>query len=543
MPPEETPDATPSTAHRPPPNAQRWQVVLAVAVIAIYIALSFLARGRPQPQQPRIEHAADTLSALTAAKIAYSQPETSGLLADKRHKVGQDAARQLCTTALSQWSQLAEDKTGTPGDWRRLGILRFAFGAPGGAEAFQRVVALRTGVRSPASAPNASVSEPEDAVAPAQEKALWDALYGPAPLLKSQVPALRSMLTRLRLGWFESIAATQLYHKAGMQAEATRARAEALAGTRAILNLNRLDMALMLLGWFSLYWYILTWKRRAKQRQNQPPRAPEMPTQCFSRQALLTAFGIYLGVSACIGLPLLLLHPISLHLSDATAGRLNVALNLALYVPVVAVTLLMLRRLSVESNTHAQREEGRDLPPVPQRPTPNAQCPSVWEVWASLGLRRIGVAQALGTAIIGFALCQPFLLAATALSGWLFQRFPTPPHPFILWVAAMHTPLDRVVLLLQAAVAAPLVEETMFRGLLYPALRARWGVAGGVAASAALFALLHPTLPGGFLPLWVLGAGFALVYERSGGKLLPSILMHGFNNGLLLLSAFAALAK
>lgn len=83
-------------------------------------------------------------------------------------------------------------------------------------------------------------------------------------------------------------------------------------------------------------------------------------------------------------------------------------------------------------------------------------------------------------------------------------------------------------------VAAPLSEEALFRGLMYPVLRKRLGVSLSVILSAASFALLHGNIVQitSALPLAVL---MALVYERT-RRLWPLILAHlGFNLTALLL--------
>ena len=81
---------------------------------------------------------------------------------------------------------------------------------------------------------------------------------------------------------------------------------------------------------------------------------------------------------------------------------------------------------------------------------------------------------------------------------------------------------------------APFFEELFFRGALYGALRRRFGAALGVLASAALFAALHPQLPLGFLPIFFLGAVFAVIYEWR-QSLIPGMVFHGVHNGLLFL--------
>lgn len=87
--------------------------------------------------------------------------------------------------------------------------------------------------------------------------------------------------------------------------------------------------------------------------------------------------------------------------------------------------------------------------------------------------------------------------------------------------------------------AAPLSEEAFFRGFLLTGL-ARAGVpaAGGIAASAASFALWHAGLPdGGGGPVFFLGLGayLALLYEGGGRSLGLAVGTHAVFNGLVTL--------
>lgn len=101
-----------------------------------------------------------------------------------------------------------------------------------------------------------------------------------------------------------------------------------------------------------------------------------------------------------------------------------------------------------------------------------------------------------------------------------------------------------LAVLVLALVAAPLAEEMVFRGLLYPLLRQRAGILASVLTTAAVFALMHGNVVqfASVLPLAVL---LALVYERT-RTLLPSVLMHlVFNLAAMLLPppALAGLAN
>lgn len=82
-------------------------------------------------------------------------------------------------------------------------------------------------------------------------------------------------------------------------------------------------------------------------------------------------------------------------------------------------------------------------------------------------------------------------------------------------------------------VLAPVAEEVLFRGYLFPALRNRIGLRWAVGATGALFGLIHAgSAPVGFLPpLAVFGALLCLVYVRT-GSLYPCIALHCLNNSI-----------
>ena len=94
--------------------------------------------------------------------------------------------------------------------------------------------------------------------------------------------------------------------------------------------------------------------------------------------------------------------------------------------------------------------------------------------------------------------------------------------------------------LLWVGLAAPLVEELYFRGVLQAALAPRMTLPGAVAAAAAAFTVGHlGAVP---LPLWfLLGLGFGALAAVS-RSLWPAVAAHvGWNLATLLLSANPAL--
>ncbi len=66
-----------------------------------------------------------------------------------------------------------------------------------------------------------------------------------------------------------------------------------------------------------------------------------------------------------------------------------------------------------------------------------------------------------------------------------------------------------------AVTVAPLYEEVLFRGILFPKLVEKLGLGKGIAACSIIFALLHNHLPS-LVPLAVLAAVLCLLYWRTG---------------------------
>ena len=121
----------------------------------------------------------------------------------------------------------------------------------------------------------------------------------------------------------------------------------------------------------------------------------------------------------------------------------------------------------------------------------------------------------------------------------IFSPIGGPAHPIITEVAQGGWAV-RIQILLVASVAAPIVEETMFRGVLYRHLRdwsSRWGVILSILLSGTIssfvFAFIHPQGWVAIPALMGLAYGFVIVREWR-GTLLPSMVIHGVSNGLVM---------
>lgn len=94
-----------------------------------------------------------------------------------------------------------------------------------------------------------------------------------------------------------------------------------------------------------------------------------------------------------------------------------------------------------------------------------------------------------------------------------------PPPGALAWLAPL------------AVLAAPIFEEFIFRGQVFSGLRRSLPLPASMAASAALFAVIHPPLA--MLPVFVLGLCTAYAAERSKSLLAP-MLAHALYNGCML---------
>ena len=151
---------------------------------------------------------------------------------------------------------------------------------------------------------------------------------------------------------------------------------------------------------------------------------------------------------------------------------------------------------------------------------------------------------------LGFALpkrSQLFFAAQVAvgmvvmnavIQGMINRSIGSYADPGIAWMAPHRGIVDYCNDILVGSVATPIVEETLFRGLLFAGL-AQW-VPAWLAApfSALVFALWHQE-PYGILQLTVMGVWLAYAYYGSGTLWAP-IAVHAANNWLVITVSFAA---
>jgi membrane protease YdiL (CAAX protease family) len=161
----------------------------------------------------------------------------------------------------------------------------------------------------------------------------------------------------------------------------------------------------------------------------------------------------------------------------------------------------------------------------------------------TFGVRNCDLLAAVGAGAVFFLAVLPPLKLIELILTPIYRalQIDMTPQSMVQWLLTTNSLPLKVVLAVFAVTAAPLWEETFFRGLAYPALKQRWGMAIAMTVTSLLFAVIHFHLPS--LPLLLaLAVGLTLAYEYTGSLLTP-IAMHALFNLLNVVAILLYRAK
>ncbi|MGY3040524.1 membrane protease YdiL (CAAX protease family) [Rhodanobacter sp. TND4EL1] len=167
-----------------------------------------------------------------------------------------------------------------------------------------------------------------------------------------------------------------------------------------------------------------------------------------------------------------------------------------------------------------------------------------WQPWWSTGQPPgLGFTQSCSgwffALAAGIGLLVPWL--GSLLTGWLAHGLPVTQN---IQQIGGQTPLaPRIVLALVVVSLGPVVEELLFRGVLFSALTRRWGAGWAVGISSLVFALVH--LPGldyqwYALPNLLLLALLLAMLRLRSASIWPGAVAHGLNNLMAVVGWFVA---
>ncbi len=262
-------------------------------------------------------------------------------------------------------------------------------------------------------------------------------------------------------------------------------------------GLSTTDWVVELLGaaiaWALLAWIIRRLFSRMVERRDHTP-----PTNTLTESAAGLLLFLLLGQLVASALKIL---GITREGPDAQAG---IILGFAATACALGVSVLVLRIVSGERQ------------------------PGTFQWW---GMRREGFVRTFLVVPLSLVAFAPLNVSVLLLWRYLLHalHLDTQPQPVLVEPIKQGGPALPVVFVL-AVTAVPILEEILFRGALYRALREHVGPVAGAVISAVLFAACHFNLAS-FVPILVLALFLAFAYEWTGSLWAP-ILVHAWFNVL-----------
>ncbi|MCE9581147.1 MAG: CPBP family intramembrane metalloprotease [Planctomycetes bacterium] len=131
--------------------------------------------------------------------------------------------------------------------------------------------------------------------------------------------------------------------------------------------------------------------------------------------------------------------------------------------------------------------------------------------------------------ILGYPLGFSMIILAGLFQIFVLKQPVPSPQLVMKALKGITDPKLRMFAVFAIAVVAPIAEEILFRGVLFRALRHRWGFVAGMVVSAACFSAMHRDLDH-FLAIFLLGMVLAFLAEES-KSIFPGMCLHAMVNG------------
>ena len=407
--------------------------------------------------------------------------------------------------------------------------------APGAA---RRVILLRALLAQRAVPPLAAVHGfvPLDAFTnalpadlPAPDKArygaegrLWQTVFEGGRLTPKQTAAAAAQIRALPgIRWWRNPALQALYGAQGDLSEANRfaraAQRDALPFLAPVVVLILFRVGLMLLGGAWLLYFLVRPKNEGAGLWPTVPAAVPDAERRLGAGDLMAVFVVYLLAREVIGWTLT---------GFGIPHRFHVSGLLTPYLPLLKA-LPAARRSAVSVGLEAAVYVLSAVPPI-------------LYLWAMARARGASLAREIGWqarpagrnllyGLGGFGVASALMLPAALIGRAVFRHAPDPSNPVIPQLVGASGVGTILLLVGLASVAAPLVEEVLFRGVLYQAARLKLGVWPAIVVTGLVFGFAHPVGVAEMLAIAVLGGVFAWMAETR-KSLLPSMFAHCLQN-------------
>lgn len=463
-----------------------WYASAALAIVFIFFLLSAFGQRHTPASLEKDNATADTLAADYSVKTALTFRDLPS---------GRQSGRIQLFQALDKYREAAD--AGSPSGARRAGVIGYEIEGTKGLSAFDKLTAPKT-LRD---------RSKKDIADLRSERAMWRDIYS-GDLTPKKVADYAARMQKLRLGPTRGYALRQLYTIAHQPRRAVAAFDDAGRSAAATFIPAMLLMILLFFGGVAGVVFIVIF---AIKQSEAPSPSMQAPREIGLKHpyVLFQGFAVYvlllLGLS---GIAASALGPTLKRLDSAQMLMDIVLLQFALSAVTGLISLIVLSVLL--------RAEGGSL--------------------ADLGLRTANLGCDVLYGMAGFCVLLPIYVVAAIVSMAVFRGIKTPEHPVVPLLAS-GGPTVFLLLFITGAMFAPFFEEIFFRGALYRALRVRLSFPVSTIIASAAFALVHPQLPAGFLPIFAMGS-VACVLTETRQSLVPSMVLHAMNNGLIFLMMY-----
>ncbi|MFA4030264.1 MAG: hypothetical protein GDYSWBUE_001906 [Candidatus Fervidibacterota bacterium] len=316
------------------------------------------------------------------------------------------------------------------------------------------------------------------------ELKLWRRMLMEKPVALDELKTLERGIDGLQLGWLGQVAKAWLYERAFMFVQSERMKSSLRAS--AIRSLLPLFLLLMVVGMFCLVGIVLSPVLLILLFRGLRLRRRGTGDVSANPHLLFEAFAVYLFLMEIVTPMVVRALPHRVAAQDVTVSLIAVMIaNEA----ISALSILWLAMLLYARSSNM----------------------------SAVGLKVDAIAKDLLHGFITYISMLPWVWLASALSmlisKWLFGRLSEPAHPIAQVMMFASSKAFIITVFLTGVLAAPVIEELIFRGALYSALRQRMGVLSGAVLSSLLFAILHPQSIVGVPPLFIVGIALSLLYE------------------------------
>jgi membrane protease YdiL (CAAX protease family) len=162
-----------------------------------------------------------------------------------------------------------------------------------------------------------------------------------------------------------------------------------------------------------------------------------------------------------------------------------------------------------------------------------AICRSKLAGWQAVGWRRVNIWRALGTLLMVFGIFILVVAGVFTLVTLLFPHF-NANQPQVNEFTGAAGKSHHNIALLALVIIPPIIEETYFRGFLFPALSRRLGLIGGAIVTSLFFGLAH-LQANVSVYTFVLSLVLCYLYIKL-KSIVPGIVLHMLNNFLAYLA-------